>query len=142
MLSVPLSTSDLSLFLIWQSGENLPGVVRWGLHVAVPRFLVLFEELLLLPCFSLSFVVLPTRCQLDVSRLTGLTLRPSAPVCCCHRDSLTGGRLAFAQEAVRDSPSLFSSIGSARDGMCPLISGSRREMSLQALMKFESPAIA
>ena len=34
------------------------------------------------------------------------SLRPSAPVCCCHRDSLARGRLAFAQEAVRGPPPL------------------------------------
>ena len=33
-------------------------------------------------------------CLLDVSCLLGQTLRPSASVCCCHRDSLTGGMLA------------------------------------------------
>ena len=39
-------------------------------------------------------------------RLLGPTLRPSAPVCRCHRDSWTRGRLALAQEAVRCPPSL------------------------------------
>ena len=48
--------------------------------------------------------VLPTRCLLDVSRLLGLTLRTTALVFRCHRDSLTRGRLALAQEAVRDLP--------------------------------------
>ena len=56
--------------------------------------------------------------------LLGLTLRPSAPFCCCHRDSLTRGRLAFAQEAVRDPPS-FSLFGSALVGMCPMVSSSQ-----------------
>ena len=79
------------------------GISR-GFHVAVLRILVLFKGWLLSLFFCL--VVLPTRCLLDVSRLFGLTLRPSAPVCCCHRDSLTRGRLAFAQEAVRGPPSL------------------------------------
>ena len=67
------------------------------------------------PYFSvlLSF---PTRCLLDVSRPLGLTLRPSVPVCCCHRDSLTRGRLAFAQEAVRGPPSLSPRLGSAPVG--------------------------
>ena len=46
----------------------------------------------------------------------------------------TRGRLAFEQEAVRVS-SNFSSIGSARDGMWTLISGSRREMSFQGLLE-------
>ena len=39
------------------------------------------------PCCSV-LTVLPTRCLLDVSRLSGLTLRPSAPVCCCLPDFL------------------------------------------------------
>ena len=34
-----------------------------------------------------------------------LTLRPSAPVFCCHRDSLTRRGLALAQEAARDAAS-------------------------------------
>ena len=44
------------------------------------------------------------------SRLLGPTLRPSAPVCRCHRDSWTRGRLALAQEAVRCPPSLSVSL--------------------------------
>ena len=44
------------------------------------------------------------------SRLLDLTLRLSAPVCCCHRDSWTRGRLALAQEAVRCPPSLSVSL--------------------------------
>ena len=40
-------------------------------------------------------------CLLVVSRLLGLTLRPFAPVCSCHWDSLTHGRLAIVQEAMR-----------------------------------------
>ena len=59
-----------------------------------------------LALFIFCLVVLPTRCLLDVSRLLGLTLRPSAPVYYCHRDSLTRWRLAFTQEAVRGSPRL------------------------------------
>ena len=44
------------------------------------------------------------RCLLDVSRILGLTLRPSAPV--CHRNSLPRGRLSLAQEAVHGPPPL------------------------------------
>ena len=36
--------------------------------------------------------------------------------------------------------SLSSRLVSARDDMCPVVSGSLREMSLQALLKFEGPA--
>ena len=54
------------------------------------------------PSLSLFFDSIVLRvCLLDVSRLLGLTLRPFAPVCSCHRDSLTRGRLAIVQEAVR-----------------------------------------
>ena len=58
--------------------------------------------------FLSSLAVLPTCYLLHDSRLLGLTLRPSAPVCCCHPVSWARGRLAFAQEAVRVSPSLSS----------------------------------
>ena len=91
MLSVPLSTSDLH-YSRWQSG----GVVHRGFHVVVPRVQIFCEGLL--TSFLLSC---PRVCQLDVSCLLGLTLRPSAPVFCCHQDSLTRGRLAIVQEAVR-----------------------------------------
>ena len=127
MLSVPCSSSDLH-FSCWQSGENCQAVAA----DAWLRIVVFFQMRVISLLFCL--VVFPMRCLLDDSRPFGLTLRPSALVCCCHRDSLTRGRLAFAQEAVRGPPSP-SSFGSARDDMRPVISGSLREMSLQALMK-------
>ena len=79
-------------------------------------------------------------CLLVVSRLLGLTLRLFAPVCSCHRDSLTRGRLAIVQDAVRVFFSSVSSIGSARDDICPVVSGSLRGMSLRAVLKCERPA--
>ena len=57
--------------------------------------------------FLSSLAVLPTCYLLHDSRLLSLTLRPSAPVCCCHGVSWTRGRLAFAQEAVRCPPLFF-----------------------------------
>ena len=68
--------------------------------------------------FFVTFVVLSCQrvCLLDVSRLIILTVRPSAPVSCCHQDSWTRWRLAFVQEAVRVS------IGFARDDMFPVVS--------------------
>ena len=82
-------------------------------------------------------------CPFGVSCLLGLTLRPSAPVCCCHRVSWTRGRLAFAQEAVRCPPPFLLHFGSACDGTCPVVSGSLWVSSLQAtLMKFEGFANA
>ena len=53
-------------------------------------------------CFALA------RSLLDVSRLLGLTLRPSAPCLRCHRDSLTRWRLALAHEAARVASSSSS----------------------------------
>ena len=58
--------------------------------------------------FFLHVLLFATWYILDVSRLLGLTLRPSAPVCCCHQDSLTRWRLALAQEAARDASSSSS----------------------------------
>ena len=80
--------------------RNLPGVVHQGFHVVVPRVPGINEGLL---SPSVPFVLLscPRGSLLDVSRLLGRTLRPYSPVCCCHRDSLTRGMLALAQEAVR-----------------------------------------
>ena len=129
MLSVPLSTSDLH----YSCQVMSTGSFKLFCHA------FWFSLKGCSPFFSYSFVVLPTRCLLDVSCLLRLTLRPSAPVCSCHRDSLTRGRLAILQEAVRVFCSVFS-IGSARGGMFPVISDSLRVMSRQALLKYEGPA--
>ena len=120
--------------------RNLPGVVHWGFYVVLPRVHGMKEDILSL---FVTFVLLCcTRvCLIDLSRLLGLTLRPSAPVCCCHQDSLTRGRLAIVQGAVRVFFFSFFSIGSARDDMFPVISDSLRVMSLQALLKYEGPAV-
>ena len=115
--------------------RNLPGVVHWGLHVVVPRASNFFEGLLVL--FFLV-VVLPTR----LSARCLLSSRPdTAFIRSCLLLPLTRGRLAFEQEAVRVFFfSVFSS-SSARDGMFPVISDSLRVVSLQALLKFEGPAV-
>ena len=48
---------------------------------------------------TVHFLLHPRRnCLLHASRPLGLTLRHSGHVCCCHRDSFTRWRLAFAQE--------------------------------------------
>ena len=44
------------------------------------------------------------------------------------------------QDAVRVFFSSVSPIGSARDNICPVVSGSLRGMSLQAMLKYEGPA--
>ena len=101
MLSVPLSTSGL-LCNRWQSGEFCQGLSTGAITLWCHVLLISMKA-----CSS-SFLLLlscPRVCLLDVSCLLGLTLRSSAPVCCCHRDSLTRGRLAFEQEAVRVSSS-------------------------------------
>ena len=94
--------------------------------------------------FSLfvTFVLLSCSrvCLLDVSRLLGLTLRHSAPVCSCHRDSLTRWRLAFAQEAVRVVSSSASSQLFFGAAMCLAMSDSLRGMSLQEKWTYEGPA--
>ena len=102
MLSVPFSTSDLH-FRCWQSA-NLPSDGCRSFHVTRLRIVVFSQRRML--SFLLCLDVLHTRCLLHDSRLLGLTLRPSAPVCRCHRDSLTRGRMALAQEAVRGPPPL------------------------------------
>ena len=131
MLSVPFSASDLH-FSCWQSGDNFQ-----GLSTGACTLLCHVLPISMKVCSSCFLWSCPRVCLLDVSCLFGLTLRPSAPVCCFLRDSLGG--LAVAHEAVRGPP--FSSIGSAHDDMCPVTSGSFREMSVQALIKFEDPAI-
>ena len=96
--------------------RNLPGVVHWGLHVVLPRVHGIKEHVL---SPSVTFVPMscPRVCLFDVSRLLGLTLRPSAPVCCCHRDSLARERLAIVQVPVRVFFFSVFPIGSARDDM-------------------------
>ena len=93
--------------------------------------------------FFVTFVLVSysSVCLLVVSRLLGLTLRLFAPVCSCHRDSLTRWRLAIVQEAVRV---LFfsqsSRLVSVRDDMCLVVSDSLRGRSFHAMLKYESPA--
>ena len=74
-----------------------------------------------------------------VSRLLGLTLRHSAPVCSCHRDSLTRWRLALAQEAARVVSSASSRFIFCCS-MCLVISDNLRGRSLQAMRTYEGPA--
>ena len=93
-----------------------------------------FSSFVILVLLSCSRV-----CLLDVSRLLGLTLRHSAPVCCCHRDSLTRWRVAFAQEDVRVASSSSSHL-SFLAAMCLVISDSLRGMSLQEKWTYEGPA--
>ena len=102
VLSVPLSTSDVH-YSCWQSGKNCK-VVSAGAFTLLCHAFRFSLKGCFSPCFFLSSG--PRGSLLDVSLLVGLPLRPSDPVCCCHQDSSTRGRLAFAQEAVRDSPSL------------------------------------
>ena len=87
MLSVPLSTSDLH-YSSWQSGDICHVLFTGACTLLCHAFWFSLKGCFF---FSFSFVVLPTRCLLDVSCLLGLTLLPSAPVFCCHQDSLTRG---------------------------------------------------
>ena len=79
-------------------------------HVRKKVLSSFFVTLVLLSCSRV--------CLLDVSRLLGLTLRHSGPVCCCHGDSFTRWRLAFAQEAVRVASSASSQL--SFDPQCAL----------------------
>ena len=105
ILSDPLSMNDLH-YSRWQSGEicQVLSTVAFTLfcHVVDGIMGVFFSFVTF--C---AFVKL-TRLSARVSRLLGLTLRPSAPVCYCHRDSLTRWRLPLAQEAARDASSASS----------------------------------
>ena len=99
MLSVPLSTNVLH-YSRWQSGGSCQvlstGDFTLFCHVFDSVMGILFSLFVTFVLLSCSRV-----CLLDVSRLLGLTLRHFAPVCSCHRDSLTRWRLAIVQEAVR-----------------------------------------
>ena len=133
MLSVPLSTSDLHCSRCKSGG--ICKVLSTGAFTLFCHDFHGFNEGLL------SFLSCPRVCLLDVSRLLGLTLRPSAPVCCCHRDSLTRGKLAVVQDAVCVLFFSVFSFGSARDDLFPVISDSLREKFLQALQEYEGPAV-
>ena len=115
--------------------RKLPFGVHWGLHVVVPRVHGFYERLISF------FVLLPTRlsarCLLssrpDTASIRSCLLLPPG-----FFDTREAGNCAVSRACFFFS---FSSIGSACDGMWSLISGSHREMPLQALMKFEGPAI-
>ena len=81
--------------------RNLPGVVHSGPSSCFAMWFVVSRKMF--SPFFVSFVTVSCShvCLLVVSRLLGPTLRPFAPVCSCHRDSLTRGRLATVLEAVR-----------------------------------------
>ena len=132
MLSVPFSTSDLH----WR---KLPGGVRRGFHVAVLRILVLFEGWLLSLFFCLCCLAhaLSARCfpsfRPDTASIRSCLLLPPG-----FFDTREAGICARSRAWFSFS---FFSFGSARDDVCPMTLGSFREMSVQALMKFEGPAI-
>ena len=117
MLSVPFCTSDLH-YDCWQSGEKLTGGGRRGFHVAVLRILVFFEGLLLSLFFYVFFVVLPTRCLLDVSPLSGLTLRFRSGCLLLPQGFLDTREAGICAGSRAWSSFSFSSFGSAHDDMC------------------------
>ena len=89
MLSVPSSTSDLH-YSRWQSGELCQRLSAGAFTLLCH---VLLSSMKVCSSFFLSCLALSLLCR--------LTLRPSTPVCFCHPGSLTRGRMAFQQEAVR-----------------------------------------
>ena len=92
----------------------MPGVVHWGLEVVLPRVHDICEGLL---SFGRRIILLSRPGFFD-TREAGIE---------------AGSRACFFFS--------FSSFGSARDGWCPVVSGSLREMSLQVLLKVEGLAI-
>ena len=101
---VPSSTNALTNSM-WQSSE-ICEVLSTGAFTLFCHDVHGFTETShhsqdFLSFVTFVFVSCSRVCLLVVSRLLGLTLRPSAPVCCCHRASLTRWRLAFEQEAAR-----------------------------------------
>ena len=84
MLSVPVSTSDHH-YSRWQSG-----VICQEVSTGAFTLLCLVLQTSLEVCSSSFFCWLlscPRVCLLDISCLLDVTLRSSARVCCCHRDS-------------------------------------------------------
>ena len=104
MLSVPSGTCELHISC-WQGSDSCQAIAAAVLTLFnyALWFLLKADD----PFFLFCLAVLPTCYLLHDSRLLGLTLRPSAPVCCCHRVSWSRWRLAFAQEAVRCPPLFF-----------------------------------
>ena len=94
---VPSSTNALTNSM-WQSSE-ICEVLSTGAFTLFCHDVHGFTEDFL-SFVTFVFVSCSRVCLLVVSRLLGLTLRPSAPVCCCHRASLTRWRLAFQQEGL------------------------------------------
>ena len=104
MLSGPSSTCDPRISC-WQGGD----ICQAKAPAAFTLFSCELRSSFNYGCSPFNSVLLSCY-LLDVSRLFGLTLRPSAPVFRCHRVSWARGRLAFAQEALRVSPFSFFSI--------------------------------
>ena len=87
--------------------------------------------------FFLHVLLFCPRCRLlDVSRLLGLALLPSAPVGCCHRDSMTRWRLTFSKEAARVASSSSSRLF-FWSTMCLVSSDCLRGVSLQEMWTYE-----
>ena len=79
MLSVPSRTSDLH-YSRWESGE-ICQVLCTGAFTLFCHVVHGIKEGLLSPFVTCALLSCSRVCLLDVSRLLGLTLRPSALVC-------------------------------------------------------------
>ena len=129
MLSVPSSTRDLHINC-WQGGDICQQVANDAFQVVQLRTVVFLQIRKI--SFLSSVAVLPTCYLLHDSRLLGLTLRPSDPVC-CYRVSWTRGAL---------SSIICPPFGSSCVGTCPVVSGCLWVTSLQVVLKCEGFAIA
>ena len=107
MLSVPSSACDLHIWC-WQGGEICQATVA-AAFTLFSHALMLSAKIWMTSLLSNSAVLTTCYLLLD-SRPSGPTLRPSAPVFRCHRDSWTRGWLALVQEAVRCPLSLSVSL--------------------------------
>ena len=134
-MSVPLGPSDLH-YSRWQSGEIcqvlstgaftlLCHAFRFSVKVCSSSFFCCLAHALSAQCLLSS--------RPDTASIRSCLLLPPGFFDTREAGVWAGSRACFLFS--------FSSINSACDGMWLLISGSRREVSLQASPKFEGPAI-
>ena len=121
ILSVPCNTSDLH-FGCWQSGANCQAMVA----DAFLRFSAThcgFLALSLCLAHALSALRFPSFRPDNASFRSCLLLPPG------FLGTRDPGIFAGSRAWSSSSSSSFSSISSARDGMCPVVSSSQREIS-------------
>ena len=111
MLAVPSGTCELHISC-WQGSDSCQAIAA--------ATLTLFNYALwfLLKADDFFCSVLPTCYVLHDSRVLGLTLRPSAPVCCCHRVFLDTREAGICARNRALSSFIFPPFGSSFGGTC------------------------